>query len=227
MPVAPKSVEIEITKLGGSVMQDAIRRKVFAAVAPAVVVLGLGAAIGAQNGGGNIFVSTDNGGSPSGNIFTSSVDAYLNTGSRGNAPCGKDGLADGDYYFQVTDSSGSQLRSSDPLDQRRITVSGGRIVAVSGTHGLASGRCGSRLVQLFPFTTNTTATDFKLWLVPVNRYDPNAGSFGFAPRFSKTHPFTVAGSSGPAQVDSDGDGIIDFYDHCPTVYDPSNTCYSS
>lgn len=204
-------------------------RTVFATVAPAVVVVGLGAAIAAQGNVGNVFVSTSGGVVPDDGLFQTAQAPYLNAGPRGNAKCSSSsgGLKDdGDYYFQVTDPSGRVLLSTDSIEDRRFRVSGGRIVSVSESHGSVSGRCRDVLVQLFPFTTTSNREgDYKLWIVPANLYDARrGGAFGFPQKGSATHNFKLAPPA-PADVDSDGDGIMDFYDHCPFVFDPANTCY--
>ena len=206
-------------------MQQGIQRKVFAVVAPAAVVLGLGAAIAAQGFTGAIFSTNRDGTFVNGNVYDSQQDPYLNGGPRANANCSAAGLPDGDYYFQVTDPSGSVLLSSDPVNpNRRVTVTGGKIVAASGTHVQGAGRCSDVTVQLFPYSsTPNEGGEYKVWMTPVDRYDAlGGGAFGFLPRYSKTDNFKVA-----AALDSDGDGIIDADDNCPFKYDPSNLCYSS
>jgi len=206
----------------------AMPRKLFATVAPAVVALGLGAAIAAQGNSGSIFVATAHGGVPSGNLFETSLDPYLSAGPRGNGKCTAGGLSDGDYYFQVTDPTGRVLLSSDDLEQRRFRVIAGRLATASATHGQTFGRCGDLTVQLAPFdVTPSSDNDYRVWVVPVPRYDAwGAGSFGFQAKYSKTHNFKVLPPSAPVDLDSDGDGILDQYDHCPFFYDPANTCYS-
>src|SRR5437879_5896836 len=77
---------------------------------------------------------------PSGAIYTTNKDAtivnanvqygvatdvYLSGGPQNlNAA----GLADGTYYFQVTDPSGGTLLSTDPAVCRQLSVVGGRVV---------------------------------------------------------------------------------------------------
>ena len=205
-------------------MQQGIQRKVFAAIAPAAVVIGLGAAIAAQGFTGAIFSTNSDGTFVNGNVYDSQQDPYLNGGPRANAVCSAAGLPDGDYYFQVTDPAGSVLLSTDDVNpNRRVTVTGGKITAASATHVLGTGRCSDVTVQLFPYSvTPNEGGEYKVWLTPVERYDPlGGGSFGFHQRYSKTDNFKVA-----APVDSDGDGIIDADDRCPFKYDPSNLCYS-
>ena len=206
----------------------AIPRKVFATVAPAVVALGLGAAIAAQGNGSAVFVSTAHGGVPHGNRFETSLDPYLNGGPRGNGKCKSNRLPDGDSYFQVTNPAGNVLLSSDDLEQRRFTVIDGRIASASATHSQEFGRCGDLTIGLAPFDEAPNRRDkYQLWVVPVQRYDAwGRGSFGFQPRHSWTDQFRVLENE-PVDLDSDGDGILDQYDHCPFFYDPANTCYSS
>jgi hypothetical protein len=203
-------------------------RKLLATFASTVVVVGLGAVIAAQGNNGHVFVSTSGGVVPDGNLFQTAQSPYLNSGPRGNAKCSKGNLADGDYYFQVTDPSGRVLLSPDSIDNRRFTASGGKIVSASASHASAVGRCSDVLVQLFPFeTTANREGDYKVWVVAVNQYAPGAGSFGFQPKSSVTHNFKLVPPAAPAtEVDSDGDGIADFYDHCPLFFDPANTCYA-
>ena len=52
---------------------------------------------------------------------------YLDGGPGPSAPPTAAGLPDGDYYFQVTDPSGKTLLSTDAVQFRVLTVSGGLI----------------------------------------------------------------------------------------------------
>jgi hypothetical protein len=206
-------------------MQQGMYKKVFLAAAPAALALGLGVGLAAQGFTGAIFSTNRDGSFVNGNVYDSDRDPYLNGGPRANGNCSSAGLPNGDYYFQVTDPSGSSLLSSDDIEQRRVTVSGGHIVAASATRGQGVGRCGDVTVQLYPYsTTPNDGGVYKVWMTPVERYDGGSGgSFGFVSRYSKTDNFKVAA----ADVDTDGDGIIDADDNCPTFYDPSNMCYST
>jgi hypothetical protein len=206
-------------------MKKEMYRKVCAAAVPAMVVLGIGAAMAAQGFTGAIFSTNRDGSFVNGNVYDDDQDPYLNGGPRANAQCSATGLPDGDYFFQVTDPSGSVLLSADAIDpNRRITVTGGHIVAASSTHGQGSGRCNDVTVQLAPFGVSPNeGGEYKVWMTPVERYDAGGGgTFGFLPRYSKTDNFKIASA-----VDSDGDGIPDADDKCPTVYDPSNGCYTT
>src|ERR1700676_1913171 len=86
---------------------------------------------------GAIFTTNSNGTVVNGNQYDSPLSVYLNGGPGPHAPAHAAGLPDGDYYFQVTDPSGQQLLSTDPVANRRFTVSGGVIVANVGLGGPA------------------------------------------------------------------------------------------
>ena len=146
-------------------MQREIYRKVRAAAVPAIAVIGLGVVMTAQGFTGAIFSTNRDGSFVNGNVYDDKDDPYLNGGPRANANCSASGLPDGDYFFQVTDPSGSVLLSSDAVDpNRRVTVSAGHIVAASGTH--APFECfrfdrSNRLTQRSarsPFTNSQTPT---------------------------------------------------------------------
>jgi hypothetical protein len=77
---------------------------------------------------GAIFTTNVNGTMVNGNIYAAKCDVYLDGGPGPNAPQEAAGLPDGDDYFQVTDPSGKVLLSTDPVANRRITVSAGIIV---------------------------------------------------------------------------------------------------
>jgi hypothetical protein len=83
---------------------------------------------------GAIFTTTANGSAVNANQYDSKCDVYLNGGPGPKAPAHAAGLPDGDYYFQVTDPNGSTLLSTDPVSNRRFTVTGGVITAYTGTH---------------------------------------------------------------------------------------------
>jgi hypothetical protein len=128
---------------------------------------------------GMIFTTTEGGDTVNGNIYETNRDVYLNGGPQPNAPCSAAGLPDGDYYFQVTDPSGSTLLSTDAIENRRVTVSGG-VISAASDHITATGRCDSIIVQLFPFLdTPNPGGAYKVWLTPVESYTPGQGTFGF------------------------------------------------
>jgi hypothetical protein len=191
----------------------------------AAVVFALCAVIAAQGPvTGAIFTTNADGTFVNGNVYDDAQDPYINGGPRANAKsCTAPGLPNGDYYFQVTDPSGSTLLSSDDIENRRVTVSGGLISAYGGNHSTGSGRCGDVTVRLFPFSaTPNEGGEYKVWMTPVASYSAGSGAFGFLPQSSKTDNFKVT----PAAQDTDGDGIPDVDDKCPTLYDPTNVCYT-
>lgn len=123
----------------------------------------------------------------------------------------------------MTDPSGGELLSSDNLENRRFTVSGGIITSYAGTHVTGTGRCADVTIQLAPYdATSNAGGEYKVWVTPVASYAAGTGSFGFVNRFSKTDNFKVASVT----TDSDGDGIPDVDDNCPFFYDPTNVCYT-
>src|SRR5215217_8161491 len=165
---------------------------------------------------GAIFTTTDGGTTVNGNIYESKDAVYLNGGPQPNAPCSATGLTDGDYYFQVTDPSGSVLLSTDDITERKVTVSGGFITAYGGTtHTSGDGKCpGSISVALAPYDdTPNEGGEYKVWMTPVGSYstDTTVGTFGFLNDQSKTDNFKIRGSSNGTEQDV---GIVGnkFYD---------------
>ena len=165
---------------------------------------------------GAIFTTTNGGTTVNGNIYESKDAVYLNGGPQPNAPCSAAGLPDGDYYFQVTDPSGSTLLSTDDITtERKVTVSGGVITAYGGTHATGDGKCpGSISVGLAPFDdTPNDGGEYKVWMTPVGSYstDTTVGTFGFLNDQSKTDNFKIRGSSNGTDQDV---GIVGnkFYD---------------
>lgn len=163
---------------------------------------------------GAIFTTTANGSRVNENIYTSKCEVYLDGGPGANAPAKAAGLADGEYYFQVTDPSGKVLLSTDPVSNRRFEVSGGVIVAYTGTGGpvhplgydrdhpelgaitirLAHGECPGDFLD-----SPNGGGEYKAWATPVGDFtgDPSKvdndcgnGCFhGFVPSKSKTDSF--------------------------------------
>lgn len=177
----------------------------------------------AQQVSGAIFTTDASSTFVNGNVYDMKDDVYLNGGPRPNAPCTAAGLPDGDYYFQVTDPSGSQLLSLDGIGERRVTIAGGLIIGYSGPHGIGIGKCvglnGFNItVGLYPFApTPNPGGEYKAWMTKVGDYDISKGSFGFIPSKSKTDNFKVT-----PPADSDSDGIPDVDDRCP--FDPDPSC---
>lgn len=173
---------------------------------------------------GAIFTTNADGSFVNANVYNNFEEPYLNGGPRPNAPCSAAGLPEGDYYFQVTNPSGSRLLSSDDIGERKVHVAVGIITSYLGaTHGTSLGQCGDITVQLFPYgITPNPGGEYKVWMTPVNYYSPGSGSYGFLPRYSKTDNFKVISESA-GETDSDGDGIPDETDNCPTAFNPDQT----
>ena len=74
---------------------------------------------------GSIYSSDRNGSVVNGNVYATKTQVYLSGGPGPSSPCSGQGLPDGDYYFKVTNPSGSALLSSDTMLDRRVTVFGG------------------------------------------------------------------------------------------------------
>ena len=135
---------------------------------------------------------------------------YLDGGPGPNAPATAEGLPDGDYYFQVTDPSGKNLLSTDPVANRRVTVSGGLFTsAVNHQTFPDTGGSGGVTVELcapidIPFLdTPNNGGVYKVWVTPVEDFVGNPanvdnpcgnGCFhGFIPAASKVDNFKVGG----------------------------------
>jgi hypothetical protein len=146
----------------------------------------------AQNRGA-IFTTTASGTTVNGNQYAGKEAVYLNGGPNANANCNAAGLPDGRYFFQVTDPSCSFLLSSDPITNREVVVTNGKISGTTGTHTLGSAPCpGARTVQLAPFlNTPNPGGEYKVWLTPTGDYAPGKGCFGFQEKDSKTDNFKV------------------------------------
>jgi hypothetical protein len=122
-------------------------------------------------------------------------------------------MAEGDYYFQVTDPSGQKLLSTDPVSNRRVTIANGVIVSYSGTHptGINQAQWKSRAMTVglagpncptdFADTPNRRGA-YKVWLTPVEEYRDTARCrrrcfHGFMASESKTTVFRVKEAAPP------------------------------
>ncbi len=141
---------------------------------------------------GAIFTTDATGNFVNANVYDSVFDVYLNGGPRPNAPCSAAGLPDGEYYFQVTDPSGSlPPLSSDDISDRKVRVLNGMITDYLGTtpNRTSTGSCGDVTVQLYPFdNTPNPGGEYKVWMTPVTAYNTYGG---FMPQYSKTDNFKV------------------------------------
>jgi serine-aspartate repeat-containing protein C/D/E len=164
-------------------------------------------------------------------VFGQRTDAYLAGGPAGT-PCRfTDYISDGKYFFQVTDSSGTLLLSTDPVIQRAVTVKGGVIFSYDGTTHATDGKtaCGSLAVNLMPFAdAGSQKAAYVVWLTSAANFDGNptaidsvcgAGCFhGFHTDLSRTYGFRVEDKksceptfcvSGVKFNDANGNGVQD------------------
>ena len=142
---------------------------------------------------GAIFTTDRSGNAVNGNAhYRSKCGAsgvYLDGGPGPNAPASAAGLADGDYYFQVTDASGKALLSTDPVSNRCISVANGVITGncPTGTHAtypeIDHGSIGARTVELCaaasaPFlNTPNNSGVYKVWVTPTGDGTVEGGGF--------------------------------------------------
>ena len=166
---------------------------------------------------GSIGTTLADGTNVNANKYTSKTAVYLNGGPQ-NGTSGS-GLPAGNYYFQVTDPSGSTLLSADSIDCRIAVVDSNNRFAGHGTAGpnctapqaihISGGtdpQSGSTPVQLCPAAAgNGSASDpnnwcgtssngeYKVWVTPVSAYDPVncASRFGFCSDTTKTDNFRI------------------------------------
>ena len=148
---------------------------------------------------GAIFTTDSTGVPVNLNHYPNKQAVYLNGGPGLNAPDDAAGLPDGVYSFQVTDPSGKELLSTDPVACRQFTVVGGVIQDVVPSGGCehdtgTDGEDGGATVQLFPYdTTPNPGGVYKVWVTPVGSYDctGSGNKHCFVPSQSKTDNFKV------------------------------------
>jgi cysteine-rich repeat protein len=174
---------------------------------------------------GAIFTTLPDGSAVNHNIYAAKTDVYLDGGPQGGSPSGAAALAEGDYYFQVTDPSGHVLLSSDAIECRRIHVNDeGVISAVVGTCQHATSldqdyaSLGALTVQLMPYAdTPNPGGEYKVWATPVAAYTGSGPFHGFVPSFSKTDNFKVRPIVVSPPDDDEpccGDGHVDSGEQC-------------
>jgi hypothetical protein len=140
---------------------------------------------------GAIWTTDSQGDQVNGNLFKNRRSVYLTGGPH---KIGTLGLADGWYYFQVTDPGGKKLLSSDNIGKRSFQVVGGSIVAV-GPKGhnwnpTPDPADPGILVQLAPFDkTPKGSNGYKVWVTHEDHHAPGEGTFGFVSSLSKTDNF--------------------------------------
>ncbi|HEU5343421.1 MAG TPA: hypothetical protein VFU60_03670 [Ktedonobacterales bacterium] len=139
---------------------------------------------------GAIFTTDASGQLVNGNIYSDKSDVYLDGGPQ-NCASGS-GLPDGNYYFQVTDPSGSTLLSSDAISEREVAVAADVFSTYVGSHATGAGPCGSTTVALAPYDDSpNNGGEYKVWVTPVDSYHEGQGTFGFLSDQSKTDNFKV------------------------------------
>jgi len=184
---------------------------------------------------GEISVTDREGETVQGNHFLHCCDVFLNARPQGHSHCDGERLPDGEYYFQVTNSSGALLLSSDDIQQRRIRISDGVIVEYLGVSGSCMHEVGDGAsvelnpadisVQLMPFGASPNHDgEHKVWLTRVCDYNPEDchSVHGFLHNRSKTAHFKcqpeMPGPPPPPPVctivinkyfDADADGVND------------------
>lgn len=165
-----------------------------------ILAIGFTVATAAVQISGAIWTSDIAGQPVNQNHYDFKWDVYLNGGpNNGNPP----GLPAGEYYFQVTNPSGSILLSVDPAECRRITVnSTGRF---SGLSASVPAYCPQRVqnmaadfgttVQLYPFyDTPNNGGVYKVWLISAAdaQIDPDDDRYLiFSKSAAKTDNFKV------------------------------------
>lgn len=185
---------------------ETLRRPLIAAfILIAALLVGLHASAGSAHAGA-IHTTTADGTVVNQNLFDNREDVYLDGGPQNQNSAG---LADGIYYFQVTDPSGQTLLSTDDAVNRQLVVSNG-VVAGAYTAGIPQPHAdgifnpnnGHTPVQLFPFDwTPNAGGEYKAWLIQqtVNTFidanDPRV--IHFQNNDSKTDNFKVRHEATP------------------------------
>jgi hypothetical protein len=160
---------------------------------------------------GAIYTSLAGGETVNANNYPSKELVYLNGGPT-TSQCNAGSLDDGDYYFQVTNPSGSVLLSSDVIDERKFTVTDGVISDYLGaTHHTAANTtpCGGISIRLMPYdNTPNNGGVYKVWITRVTDYHEQGGFVG---GHIKTDNFRVQANGG---TDPDSGSIVayKFYD---------------
>jgi len=128
-------------------------------------------------------------------VFADKSEVFFTAGPTA-APCAATQFVnDGQYYFQVTDLSGTQLLSSDAASERLVTVHNGALATYNGlTHEIdiaeiseeassgeeaevapVHGPCGALTVGVAPFRdAGSREASYLLWLTPIARFSGDA-----------------------------------------------------
>ena len=149
---------------------------------------------------GAIYTSKPDGTSVNANLYENKADVYLNGGPNNYPGCNGGDLDDGDYYFQVTNPSGSVLLSQDGIEARKFRVAGGGISENLGTHPSVApvNSCGSLAIQLIPYAdTPNNGGEYKVWITRTSDFaaacypSADCGLGGFKGGSIKTDNFKV------------------------------------
>ena len=166
--------------------------------------IGAGVVFGCESG--DLFATEGPGAHLRGSVFTTMAggslvdrdgflrkeEVFLEGGRGPNAPSHAAGLAEGDYFFQVTDATGERLLSGDHISCRRVHVNADGVIdrAYSGTNWVREGdawtgrecahqtvvdpglaEVGGVSVQLVPFETTPAADGgYLVWMIPAADY---------------------------------------------------------
>jgi len=172
-------------------------------------------------------------------VFSDRSDVFLAPASA-STPCQQaDFLADGTYYFQVTDTAGQRLLSTDIVGDRAFRVRNGVLDTTPPTpaetslvqaHGTGpTTACGSGSVALGPFEdVGSRQATYLVWITPAAQFSGSttavdnacaAGCFhGFRPETSLVLAFRVEDKrncqptfcvSGVKFADTNGNGVRD------------------
>ena len=137
---------------------------------------------------GAIWTTNAAGSQVNGNLFSNPRDVYLMGGPQ---KPGGPGLANGWYRFQVTDTSGKTLLSSDDVSNRQFQVKDGAIVKVNN-HNFKNVTGKGLIIQLWPFEyTPKTVGEYKVWVTTEDSFQ----QYGFDASLSKTDNFKTGRSS--------------------------------
>lgn len=164
---------------------------------------------------GALYTTNANGQQVNGNVYPFKSSVYISGGPT-NAACSSGKLDDGTYVFQVTDPAGTQLLSTDGIDQRRFTVAGGVISANLGNHvdsedapddAVVRGPCGGVIIRLAPYANSPNGGEvYKVWITreadfhaqcdsrPFAVPGADCGRAGFRDGQTKTDNFRVPGN---------------------------------
>lgn len=170
---------------------------------------------------GAIYTSRADGTTVNANLYDSKDEVYLNGGPNNYPGCNGGDLDDGDYYFQVTNPSGSVLLSDDGIEERKFRVAAGKISENLGTHPVATpaASCGSLAIQLMPYDdTPNNGGEYKVWITRTSDFAAacypqlDCGTDGFRGGSIKTDNFKVRLATPPSPPVTGSVRAFKFYD---------------